>query len=180
MNLSIIIIMVKVKNPDNMIETFPHSLQWRKVTLYHRMTIVSCILGKSGVFFILYWKGFCLASYTIPFILFCVHNGATGSEWLCQCFRLLIELLASVRMPSECMSILLSACMVSKSKGSPISHYVEVLLELGKFSASLMPQWWINGRLKVETVVIQTTVLMAIQLLKSCANSNWLKDLGFV
>lgn len=82
MNLSIIIFMVKVKNPANMTETFPHSLQWRIVAVYHRMTIVSWIHAKSGVFSIRYWKGFCLASCTVPFILFCVRNGTPGSEWL--------------------------------------------------------------------------------------------------
>jgi hypothetical protein len=72
--------MVKVKNPANMIELFPHSLKQRKVSVYHRMRIVFCICSKSGVFFILCWKGFCLACYTAPFISFWIHNGATDLE----------------------------------------------------------------------------------------------------
>lgn len=102
------------------------------------MMIVSCIHGKSSVFFILYWKALCLASSTVPFILFCVRNDATGLEGLCLCFTLLIELFASMRVHSECMAVL-SPCMISKSKGSFISHCVEMLLEFGKFNANLMP-----------------------------------------
>lgn len=44
-----------------------------------------------------------------------------------------------MRMSSDCMSIVLSACTVSKAK-SHMSHSVEVWLELGKFSASALPQ----------------------------------------
>lgn len=98
--------------------------------------------------------------------------------WLCQCFRLLIELTPSTRMSSECMSIVLSACTVSKAKGSHRSHYVEVWLELGKFSASTMPQnglmadckwkqllyqllfWWLFNYWRI--VLIQTDSRMLV------------------
>lgn len=43
-----------------MIESLPHSPHCRQGTLYHRMTITSCICSKSGIFFTLVGS---LASY---------------------------------------------------------------------------------------------------------------------
>ena len=108
----------------------------------------------------------CLIYYLDQYILF----GPRSMGHFCLPCR--------TKVSSECMSIVLSACTVSKAKGSHRSHYVEVWLELGKFSASTMPQnglmadckwkqllyqllfWWLFNYWRI--VLIQTDSRMLV------------------
>lgn len=118
MNLSIIIIMVKVKTRDNMIETFPDSLQWREKKLY-----------ITGWRFLLH---FMVNRYLFSF---CIERDSAWPRVLyhSSCFVYLMVLLAQndcasvsgvnraayfMRMSSDCMSIVLSACTVNKQRAT--------------------------------------------------------------
>lgn len=125
------------KTPANIIETFPHSLQWRKVLYISGWQLCLAFTVNQNSFSSCIVRDFAWSQHCAIYLVLC-------SEWchwlecLCQCFSLWIELFAFRTMPSVCMAILLSACLISQVKVSPITYCVVRLLELGKLKANLI------------------------------------------